>query len=575
MEHKSEFEIVKEVTMKIGLENKTDGSLIRYSNTDFPNIVARKPDGIYEYENLIIVLDAKAEGGKFTNQLEDYIYAEKIMNPMKDIIGIKYNGVETHVYKDYITNKLDDNHLADYKYYLTLFANKTIDQTKIYRLTRNINNNLNDLGLESLIDRMIWTASFLVVLSKNDVKPTLFGYKGEIEHYLNEFLKDDLIQNTKLGILGQEFKNIHVEEKEEIFIKVVDDIRELSQEINSSKWNGEDVMGIFFNEFTRYQKKSNNGQVFTPENWTSFMYKIIDCNYKDRILDAACGSGGFLTKSMSLMIDEMPSETTEIKQNRLYGVEWSRKIFAVACANMLLHKDGKTNIIQGDTTSKEVGEYIKKSKIDKVLMNPPFEKQKGINIVYNVMKNLEPNKLCAFILPDRTLYTKNQTVVKKILNENKLLNIIKMPDNVWAGMAGIKTSIFIFKTGVAHDNSNIVKFWIKDDGLETVKNSGRHDVYGMWQNVLEPAWINIIKRLPYNPNLKVSEDIYNSLASTMQIDRKLEYVVPLPEFSISHDDFDANILQRIEFENKLLNEKILSINKEELIVWILKQQSLK
>src|SRR5699024_584604 len=326
---KSEFEIVKDATLKIGLENKTDGSLIRYSATEFPNIIARKPDGIYEYENLIIVLDAKAEGVNFTNQLEDYIYAEKIMNHVIDLIGIKYNGINTEIYKDYIDNKLADSFIGDYKYYLSLFENKTIDQTKIYQLTRNINNRLNDLGLESLIDRMIWTASFLVVLSKNDIQPTLFGYKGEIEHYLNEFLKDDLKQNTKLGILGDEFDKIHVEEKKEVFDKVIDDIKELSKEINSSKWKGEDVMGIFFNEFTRYQKESNNSHVLTPEIWTSFMYKILGCNYKDKILDAACGSGGFLTKSMSLMIDEMPSEETKIKQERLYGVEWSRKIFAV------------------------------------------------------------------------------------------------------------------------------------------------------------------------------------------------------------------------------------------------------
>src|SRR5699024_12274572 len=75
--------------------------------------------------------------------------------------------------------------------------------------------------------------SFLVVLSKNDIQPTLFGYKGEIEHYLNEFLKDDLKQNTKLGILGDEFDKIHVEEKKEVFDKVIDEDRK-STRLNSS-----------------------------------------------------------------------------------------------------------------------------------------------------------------------------------------------------------------------------------------------------------------------------------------------------------------------------------------------------
>lgn len=572
MNEKSEFEIVKEVTLKIGLENKTDGSLVRYSVDDVPDIIARKPDGVYEHENVIIILDAKAEGKNFSGQLEDYLIAERKINPMKDIIGIKYNGIVAEIFVNDINNKIDDNFIGDYKYYKGFFQNKTIDQTKIYHLTRTINNKLNNLGLESLLDRMIWTASFLVVLSKNDIKPTIFGYKGEIEHYLNNFLKEDLTQNTKIGILGEEFRNININEETKIFNSVVEDIRKLSLELNSSKWNGEDVMGIFFNEFTRYQKKSNNGQVFTPEIWTSFMYKLINCNFQDKILDAACGSGGFLTKSMSLMINEMPSEATLIKRERLYGVEWSRKIFSVACANMLLHKDGKSNIIQGDSTTEEVSEFIQKANVDKVLMNPPFEKQKGIDIIYNVMNSMKPNKTCAFILPDRTMYTKRQTTIKKILKNNQLTHIIKMPDNVWAGMAGTKTSIFIFKTGIPHNDNNILKFWIKDDGLETVKNSGRHDIYGTWEKVLEPSWINIINSLPYNNELEISENLYNQLASTIQFDKIMEYIVPQPEFKLTVEDFDKNIIKRLAFENKSLENAISNISKEELIAWMLTKQ---
>lgn len=55
----------------------------------------------------------------------------------------------------------------------------------------------------------------------------------------------------------------------------------------------EDVMGIFFNEFNRYKKKSESGQVFTPDHITSFMYRLIEVNQNDKVLDAACGSGAF------------------------------------------------------------------------------------------------------------------------------------------------------------------------------------------------------------------------------------------------------------------------------------------
>ena len=49
---------------------------------------------------------------------------------------------------------------------------------------------------------------------------------------------------------------------------------------------GEDVMGIFFNEFNRYKKKSESGQIFTPEHITDFMYKILEVDKDDRVLDA-------------------------------------------------------------------------------------------------------------------------------------------------------------------------------------------------------------------------------------------------------------------------------------------------
>jgi type I restriction-modification system DNA methylase subunit len=106
---------------------------------------------------------------------------------------------------------------------------------------------------------------------------------------------------------------------------------------------------------------------------------------------------------------------------------------------MLLHKDGKTNIIHGDSTNereldisnpniKTVGQWIKKADITKVLMNPPFEGSTGIKILKNVLDNVRPNSDVAFILPDRTLLTKTQSVIKQILAKHKIINIIKMPE---------------------------------------------------------------------------------------------------------------------------------------------------
>lgn len=55
------------------------------------------------------------------------------------------------------------------------------------------------------------------------------------------------------------------------------------------------------------------------------------------MIDATCGSGAFLVKAMSNMIQEVgglnAKEAEDIKQNKLFGIEFDREIFALACAN--------------------------------------------------------------------------------------------------------------------------------------------------------------------------------------------------------------------------------------------------
>lgn len=66
----------------------------------------------------------------------------------------------------------------------------------------------------------------------------------------------------------QEIKMNNANSKEGIK-EFVENVSEISECVNSDNWHGEDVMGIFFNEFNRYKKKSESGQIFTPDHITS------------------------------------------------------------------------------------------------------------------------------------------------------------------------------------------------------------------------------------------------------------------------------------------------------------------
>lgn len=105
-----------------------------------------------------------------------------------------------------------------------------------------------------------------------------------------------------------------------------------------------------------------------------------------------------------------------IKQSQLFGIEYDREIFALACANMLIHKDGKTNLTQMDTRTDAACEWIKSKLITKVLMNPPYENKYGcLEIVNNVLNSVASGTDCAFILPDKKLEKGSKTLVKDML----------------------------------------------------------------------------------------------------------------------------------------------------------------
>lgn len=538
----------------------------------------KKPDGWYLPKDkgaIAIVLETK-------NSNED-IGKKKWINEIKQncqivmdagythVIGILHNGYKTLGFKNNIPIDVT-NELQDKEYYFKFFTEECIDKERIYTLTARINNCLHsEFGIKNLYHRMIFTACALV--AKRFQAPLAAGmdyetFKTCIKSTLKKELKDSQKENQKIELLWQvndEIKMNSMENQEAIdnFIRW---ISEISDCLNSNKWRGEDVMGIFFNEFNRYKKKTDSGQIFTPDHITSFMYRLINVSQHDNVGDFTCGSGAFLVKSMSNMIEEAGGVNTrkakDIKAKQLYGIEFDREIYALACANMLIHKDGKTNLEHLDTRSKEACDWIKSKPITKVLMNPPYENKYGcIDIVKNVLDNVEKGTDCAFILPDKKLEKVSPKTVKRILEKHRLTKIIKLPEQLFFGV-GVTTSIFVFKAGEPQNNEEIFGCYIEDDGHETVKNQGRHDVKNKWQ-AIEDYWIDSINKL--------RDEKYNT-AQWIKPDEYLSYQMPEKPFEIFEEDFRKTAMDYLMFEygidvkefgEKLLNSAMYSSDVKE------------
>ncbi len=539
------------------------GQITTFNQLGFKGVID-KPDGWYLPNDCslpAIILETKSEQEdislqKWANELIKN--CNIVLTKYKNVCGILYNGVDIRVFKNNIEISANEisNILQDKSYYLAMFSQDTIDKQHIYNLTKRINDCLHtEFGIKNLYHRMIFTACALVakrygaLLVKN-MDFTLM--KNSILSTLSKSLEESRKQNLKLDLLTEVYAEIKMNNttNQEAINNFISWVSEISDCVNSDYWNGEDVMGIFFNEFNRYKKKSESGQVFTPDHITSFMYRLIEVNQNDKVLDAACGSGAFLVKAMCNMMKEAgginTKKASKIKDTQLYGIEFDREIFALACANMLIHKDGKTNLEHLDSRTQEACDWIKSKSITKVLMNPPFESKYGcLTIVENVLKNVPRNTKCAFILPDKKLEKDKKG--RKLLKHSTLEKIIKLPEKVFS--EGVTTSIFIFTAGVPQNDKEIFACYIEEDGLETVKNQGRQDIKDRWQSI-EDRWVDIIRK-------QSGDDTVQWIKPT----KNLSYQMPEKPFEIFEEDFTKTMMDYLIFKQgidaKDLNEKLL------------------
>lgn len=540
------------------------------------NGASNKPDGWYlptDHGAVALVLETKAPGSvqidspALQAQVEKYCVTVRSQYDL--VIGLVFDGEQTRAFAN--GKPLDvPEELQPKEFYFKKLTDRPIDKNRIYELTMRINNSLHsDFGIKNLYHRMIFTACALVARRYNAILVRGMDYNEFHDGILNALkkaIRNDVQQNAKLSLLSEVYSEIkmnvstdddnpaEVSRLTNLIGDFIDWVTEISGLINSSAWNGEDVMAIFFNEFNRYKKKTEKGQVFTPEHITGFMYRLVGANKDDRILDACAGSGSFLIKAMSKMITEAGGVNTtkakQIKSHQLYGIEFDREIYALACANMLIHKDGKTNLAHMDARTESASEWMKSTHATKVLMNPPFEEKFGcMKIVENVLNSVDRGTLCAFILPDKKLEKTSKSRITRILRHHQLQKVVKLPENLFFGI-GVTTSIFIFEAGQPQDERKFFAVNIAEDGLITVKNKGRHDVYGRWP-ALEDYWVDAIER---------NQDSKYHTGQWLDPSEHLSWQAPVKPFRLTEEDLARTAMDYAmhlrHIDAKMMREKL-------------------
>lgn len=178
------------------------------------------------------------------------------------------------------------------------------------------------------------------------------------------------------------------------------------QNYNLSNTNA-DIKGMAFQKFIFASQRGDRGQFLTPDPIIKLAVQILKPKSTEKILDPACGTGGFLIEALkyvrknkfsNIQDDEKRTQTEyDYASHYIRGVEINPTIARVAKMNMILQNDGSSGINCFDSLtwdnsslkSKEEKDIkFKKEKYDIILTNPPFGSQGRITNK-NLLKNFE------------------------------------------------------------------------------------------------------------------------------------------------------------------------------------------
>ena len=270
-------------------------------------------------------------------------------------------------------------------------------------------------------------------------------------------------------------------------VKTIDEIFEVME--RDSRENGQafqDIQGdVYEMLLSEIATAGKNGQFRTPRHIIKLMADLVQPQLGHKIIDPACGSGGFLLGAYQYIVtqlaitagteDLLPDEDGFIRtsvaaaltenaqvilQDSLYGYDIDATMVRLGLMNLMMHGIDEPNIDYKDTLSKS---YDEESEYDVVLANPPFTGSidKGdINenlqlgttktellFVENIYRLLKKGGTACVIVPQGVLFGSGKAfkdLRQLLVNSCDLKAVITLPSGVFKPYAGVSTAILMF-----------------------------------------------------------------------------------------------------------------------------------
>lgn len=215
------------------------------------------------------------------------------------------------------------------------------------------------------------------------------------------------------------------------------------------------------------QSAGKSGEFYTPRAITSFITEMINPQLGEKILDPACGTGGYLTCAIEHLKEQANSveERQSIAEN-VIGWEYKPLPYLLATTNLILHDMEVPNIRFGDALDQPLSNFTERHRVNAILANPPFGGIVANNNENNFPQNfrtkesadlflilmihlLKQGGRAGIVLPDGSLTGDGvkQRVRQKLLEECNLHTIIRLPNSVFQPYATVATNLLFFTKG--------------------------------------------------------------------------------------------------------------------------------
>lgn len=490
-----------------------------------------------KYPELVIVAEAKADLNRHVSDTMDHyadyavdgalLYASFLAKEF-DVLAIGISGEERGRLQ--ISQYL---HLKDEKAAYPLFDEKVLtmdeyfdgiqrsnykfnqDYSKLITYTKTLNETLHAKKIKES-QRALLISGILIALKDHAFKA---GYKkhetvGQLVKSLYTAIDGQLsmgeVPQRKINVLTQAYAfiktNPTLTDKKDGKRFMEELIDEIDDEINGFMVTHQyvDTVSQFYIEFLRYANNDKGlGIVLTPPHITELFAELAGVDKNSVILDNCCGTGGFLISAMKKMLIDANGDgqaERRIKSDQLIGIEYQDDIFALLISNMIIHRDGRTNIYWGDCFE-EVEDVKKKFKPTVGLLNPPYKIKASdteeFEFILNNLDALEPGGVCIAIIPiscaiEKTATAKN--LRKRILQRHTLEAVLSMPEELFHNSnVNTVTCAVIVTAKKPHPKGKKTWFaYCRDDGFVKVKNKGRIDAGHAWEEIKE-RWVNAFR----------------------------------------------------------------------------------